>query len=465
MSDKLTMLIQQLQEVDKRTPKLVVTSLFSNPTLPDPSANKVLRWKNDLSGLDNVDVVGQGAITLPIGIADGGTGGTTVGTARANLLLDTQVNIVAAATLPVTQDRYFVVSGNTGITALASQPAGEVVVLRFTGTPLITHNATTLILLGAVNYQVAAGDIVILVSEGSGNWREVWRRPLTNALSDYVFAGDGTWRLPLRTGMGRLTRVSGTQIKFGPRNGTLLPVKTSGVWRLRDIGSGIVSGSPVSAVNFVNGVANQSLAANTTYLVTVFDNAGTLVFDFLTTLTHAADATTGVEIKSGDDTRSVVGMIRTNATPNFQDDDDLRGVISWFNRRSIGLAKNFTADRTTTSSSYVEVNTEIRGNFVTWAEEAVVVGLSGSATNSVAPGTGEVRTSLAFDGTTAENAMSSNGAGQLGAIGVALVKNGLAEGFHFATLIGLAIGGGTSTWKGNSVGTGAWTSLTVEIRG
>lgn len=263
---------------------------------------------------------------------------------------------------------------------------------------------------------------------------------------------------------GRLTLVSGTQIKFGPFDGTLLPVKTSGVWQLRDIGAGITSGNPTTTSNFVNGTGSQALATNTTYLVTVFDNAGTLTFDFLTTLTHAADATTGTEIKSGDDTRTVVGMVRTNATPNFEDDNALRGVISWFNRRDIGVVNGFTADRTTSSTSYVELSTEIRGNFITWADEAVYMAAQGPVNNDTV--TAESWTSIGVDGATAEDTMNrwiqvSNGGS---AYGISLVKSGLSEGFHYATVLGKQSASGTGTWKGGSVG-GLRGSLTVGVRG
>jgi hypothetical protein len=75
--DKLTMLTQQLNEVDGRALKLAITSLFANMTLPDPVAAKFLRWKTDLSGLENADVTGTGVIGIPVSVAQGGTGSTT----------------------------------------------------------------------------------------------------------------------------------------------------------------------------------------------------------------------------------------------------------------------------------------------------------------------------------------------------------------------------------------------------
>ena len=55
----------------------------------------------------------------------------------------------------------------------------------------MTHNATSLILQGSTNLATAAGDIVAFISEGSGNWREVWRR-LAVSTSPLIRAGGNT---------------------------------------------------------------------------------------------------------------------------------------------------------------------------------------------------------------------------------------------------------------------------------
>lgn len=88
--DKLTMLIQQLQEVDNRALKLAVTSAFANMTLPDPAAGSILQWKGDLTGLQNATLTGTGLIAIPVSVAQGGTGSTTAPTARTALGAATQ---------------------------------------------------------------------------------------------------------------------------------------------------------------------------------------------------------------------------------------------------------------------------------------------------------------------------------------------------------------------------------------
>src|SRR5215467_13218910 len=95
----------------------------------------------------------------------------------------------------------------------------------------------------------------------------------------------------------QLLRRNGSQIKI---NGTTYTIPAAGV-------SALISSC------YLDGVANQTLAVATAYNVYVFDNAGTLTLDFSTT-GHSADTTSGnegVEIKTGDSTRSLVGKIRT----------------------------------------------------------------------------------------------------------------------------------------------------------
>ena len=52
--DKLTMLIQQFSELHDRMLLLSVVSTYSELDLPDPVSGQYLRWKTDLSGLENV---------------------------------------------------------------------------------------------------------------------------------------------------------------------------------------------------------------------------------------------------------------------------------------------------------------------------------------------------------------------------------------------------------------------------
>jgi len=82
-------------------------------------------------------------------------------------------DITAASTItPVATSSYFVVTGNTGITAIGETYSwvGRTVVLKFSGTPILTHSAG-LILPGAANITTVAGDVLAFINESAGVWR------------------------------------------------------------------------------------------------------------------------------------------------------------------------------------------------------------------------------------------------------------------------------------------------------
>lgn len=64
-----------------------------------------------------------------------------------------------------------VITGNTTIAGFGTTQAGEIFFLTFTGTPQITHNATTNIVAGGASLTMAAGNFAIVMSEGGGNNR------------------------------------------------------------------------------------------------------------------------------------------------------------------------------------------------------------------------------------------------------------------------------------------------------
>jgi uncharacterized cupin superfamily protein len=63
------------------------------------------------------------------------------------------------------------VTGTTSITSFGTVSAGIWKAVKFEGALTLTHNATSLILPGAANITTANGDVAIMMSEGSGNWR------------------------------------------------------------------------------------------------------------------------------------------------------------------------------------------------------------------------------------------------------------------------------------------------------
>lgn len=122
-------------------------------------------------------------------------------------------------------------------------------------------------------------------------------------------------------------------------------------------------------------ITNAGLSANTFYYVYAFMSGATMLLEFSTT-THVTH-TNGVEIKTGDPSRTLVGAAYTDASTQFVRNQTFIGVITWFNRQSLGLA--LTATTTAfTNVSIAEITASDRLSFITWADEGVTVSANGT---------------------------------------------------------------------------------------
>lgn len=81
-------------------------------------------------------------------------------------------DILSAATtdLATTTGVSVNVTGSATITAFGTLPAGAERILRFTGSPTLTHNAVSLILPDGIDIKAAPGDVAVMRSLGAGNW-------------------------------------------------------------------------------------------------------------------------------------------------------------------------------------------------------------------------------------------------------------------------------------------------------
>ncbi len=236
-------------------------------------------------------------------------------------------------------------------------------------------------------------------------------------------------------GQCRLAATSTTVLKLSPFNGSSLII------------GGVTQQIPSAGVTYTL----SGLAASTLYYVYAFMNAGTMTLEVVTTA-HST-GTNGVEIKTGDATRTLVGMVRTNGSTLFADTATQRFTRSYFNDPGIDGLNWFTANRSTTSGSFVELNTEIRIEFISWADDVVTLGGAGISTQTTAPNLNS--TVAAIDGTL-EIGTYSAGYGPTNNFGVPYSfckpRKGLSEGYHYFTLFG-KVGGGTGTWSGGAVTT------------
>lgn len=144
-------------------------------------------------------------------------------------------SIASAATTELNgQAGYAHVTGSVTITSFGTQVAGGLHHLVFDGAPLITHNATSLILPGGVNIQASAGDILLLRSEGNGTgtgssgtyWRCVGFVPAAvTGTGATVKATSPTLVTPI-LGVATATSVNGCTLTSGTLNGSVTGTNT-----------------------------------------------------------------------------------------------------------------------------------------------------------------------------------------------------------------------------------------------
>jgi phage gp45-like len=192
---------------------------------------------------------------------------------------------------------------------------------------------------------------------------------------------------------GRLAVTGNTTVNFYPYNGDL--VKINGA--IYNIPSGGVVGPNTGT--YVNGVAGQSLAANSLYYVYVFYTGSALALNFDNRSfgggNHGRSGTTGnvgVEVLNtpGGDAFTLVGMVWTTSGGGFSDNGQFRGCLSWFNRqsRNIGISFNNNA-ATGVNGAYTSLlGSTTAPILLNWTDEVVHFGLdsqcSCTATGSIA---------------------------------------------------------------------------------
>jgi hypothetical protein len=168
---------------------------------------------------------------------------------------------------------------------------------------------------------------------------------------------------------------------------------------------------------------------------------------------HVTDPKSGVEVRNTVPQNSLVGACFIDASHNLNQAGQIWDCGSWYNRQQNKCIGVYSTDRTTSSTSYVEPNSEISCEFWVWGPPSVpgtpAPGVSFSASGMMANDTvsdGE-EVSVGFDGTTPE--IEQNKSGNGGTIqmpfGMSGVKFGLSEGKHKITLLAKSITGGTTT--------------------
>ncbi len=216
---QLDAITQRLQEVDEAVARAIKLPSDRAPELPldtenlwigfnssnvlsvgIPSTTTLITTPFAATLLDDPDA-DTARVTLGAGVMDNLEDDTTPQLSGA---LDSNGNpidwsqgadVASAAELLVLRDgNSFNVTGTTTIASIETTanawPVGSIIMLKFTGAATLAHHAADLVLLGAADITVAAGDWAVFRKYEVGDWEMVWFSGLS-ATSDWE-AGTST---------------------------------------------------------------------------------------------------------------------------------------------------------------------------------------------------------------------------------------------------------------------------------
>ena len=115
-------------------------------------------------------------------------------------------------------------------------------------------------------------------------------------------------------------------------------------------------------------LAATGTTASTLYYIYAYMSSGTMTLEYSTT-SSAIDSRNGIMTKSGDTTRTMVGMAYPVAGPAWADSATQRFVLSYFNRRRLDLMlQPVPSGASISSSSYVDINSSVKLEYISWGE-------------------------------------------------------------------------------------------------
>jgi uncharacterized protein YaiE (UPF0345 family) len=245
----------------------------------------------------------------------------------------------------------------------------------------------------------------------------------------------------LQCGGASCTSTGSTTINYCPYKGN---VKTTASQGNYTISSGCLSATTTNM--YVGGTASQSVAANTLYYIYLWNNGSSWVLDAETT-GHATDSSTGIEIKNGDNTKTLVGMIYPDASKYVYYGGAKNTVATWDNRSPTTTTCQFSTNRTSTSSaSPTEVNSENRCKFMSWGDSITLTSNENGYLNTT--GSGFV-TVITLDGSATVSALGlRQPVANEEMLLVAPASYTPTEGYHFTELLTQVNAGTTITYFG-----------------
>jgi hypothetical protein len=257
----------------------------------------------------------------------------------------------------------------------------------------------------------------------------------------YYTAGGGQYSAAVLN-CGRFQYVSTTQCQLIPFNGASIRI------------NGLIYQIPSGGVN----LSNSGLAASTAYFVYAYMVGTTMTLEVSGTA-HATDtsaANAGTEIKSGDPTRTLVGIVRTSNTSTFTDQSNARCVRSWFNRQQAALLSTQLGSNVSMGTGMSEIAPGLQLWIVAWPNENMLVQGTTQYFNNTSGAI--INYQMMMDGAAIGYLVSFNGDGTGGVRpgGNPMYAARMSEGFHTFSL-GHQINSGTGSTYSTAFVTGQLT--------
>ncbi|MCS6302381.1 MAG: hypothetical protein H8K07_01745 [Nitrospira sp.] len=219
---------------------------------------------------------------------------------------------------------------------------------------------------------------------------------------------------------GRFAYLGALVCRFDPYNGNRLLI------------NGSIETIPSAGVSVDSG----GLVSNTIYYAYMYMSSGVMTGEFSTTA-PATDTTYGHQIKTGDGTRTLVGLVRTNASSQFVDSVTQRFVASRFNQAARNCFITVGTPTFTFTGTPSEIDNTKRVEWVQFSG-AVQVQASGRCKNNTGGQT--VVLGVRIDATTSQDGPLSGGHSSTANSEVATNPahtQTFAAGYHFATVTGV----------------------------
>lgn len=226
-------------------------------------------------------------------------------------------------------------------------------------------------------------------------------------------------------GQCRLSVTNATTLTLSPYNGNNV----------------IVNGVPLQLPSAGVKITNTGLSASTVYYA--YLSGSTATPSLVLSTTGHVTGENGIEVMSGDATKTLVGLISTNASSQFADSVTQRFCLNWFNRRNLSLISEqvFAPTFSFSVATHLEPSTDV--SWLSWGDEASLATVSGDVANSVAGATSQMQ--LYIDGSVGgvQSSFTSTTTSALGSFSSATYQQ-YSEGTHTAQVWGNATGGVTT---------------------